>query len=127
MSVAASARNVEQLDVEAERRLAADAVVCAVVDDDVPQVARAALRDDRQRAEVHQRRAVAVETEHLSLGSLERDAERDLIRVTHAADRQKVALVRLVSLRAQLVQLATALASRANDNRSRRQLASRIT
>ena len=54
--------------------LAADRVVRAVVQHDVTQVAGPARADDRERAHVHEQRAVAVETIDLPRGLMRRRA-----------------------------------------------------
>ena len=77
------------------RRLRAGDLVDAVVHHDHGEVLRRQRRDRRQRAQLHQQRAVAFEREDAALRLRQRDAERDREGEAHAA--QHVEILRAVA------------------------------
>ena len=66
----------------------------AVVEDDVLQIRRLLIADNRQPAHVHDDRAIAIQAVHGALRLGQRDPESNLRRMAHAADRAEVGMVR---------------------------------
>ena len=83
-------RHCDQVDDLDRGSLAADAVVHAVVEEHMAEIARGVVADDGHRAEVHQCRAVAVEAPDRALGSRRAHTQGRSNRVTHSSDGQEV-------------------------------------
>ena len=93
MAIAGGAGEPGEVDVlAAGDRLLAGGLVDAVDEDEVIEIRRRRTGDARQRAELHQEAAVAVEDVDLALRLGEGQAEADGARAAHAAGAIKVVL-----------------------------------
>ncbi len=109
--IAARGRDAGERDGRRDRRLSAGRLVLPVVEQHVLQVRRTVAADRRERAEPHQRGAVAIDRDDVEVRPREREAERERRRASHRAD--EIQLVRAI---VDGIQLAPAIAGRCDDD-----------
>src|SRR5258708_6886340 len=110
-TIAAGERHGGEIDMRRDRGLAAGRIVDLVVEQEMDEVARRIGADRRQRAELHQSGAVAVDDDDLAL-RVEGDAEPHAARAPHRAD-----LVEMLLAVGQGEELAPGLAGGGDDRR----------